>query len=209
MARVTDQEILTMKERLEELAGIRGDKRKAAIRMIYLTQLQELISKLTKTTIDLQNLVSDINTDVLEIRDDVTIIEGDISHLQADVGGLQGDVVQITGDIAVIQQGIADANQDLDNLQLEIGDLQTEVNGLAGVTAEVDQLQIDVGTLQTGQANLSNDVNGIKTDVNAVSIPTMSQGSVAEAPTAAQFNALVSDVAALRQALASIKTAII
>ena len=209
MAGLTQQELLLMKQRLEELAGFRGDPRKAAIRMIYLAQLQELIGKLTKSTNDLQVLVSAINADVVEIRGDVTLIQGDVAHLQTDVGGLQSDVVLITGDIAVIQHGLADANQDLSNLQLEIGDLQTEVNGLAGVIAEVDQLQLDVGTLQTGQTNLTNTVNGIQSDVTSVAIPNMSQGSVAAAPTAAEFNALVNDVAALRQALANLKTAII
>ena len=77
------------------------------------------------------------------------------------------------------------------------------------MTADVDQLQLDVGNLQTAQANTQSEVTQIKTDVTAVEIPTMSQGNVAAPPTAAQFNNLVSDVAALRTALLSMKTAIL
>lgn len=203
-----NQEFLIIKQKVEVLAGERGDPRQAAIRMIYLSQLQELISKLTKSTTSMQALVSALNADVVGVRGDVLIVQESVAHVQADVGGLQDDVIQVTSNVAIIQQSLSDANEDLETLQLEIGNLQTEVNGLAGVTAEVDQLQLDVGTLQTGQTNLTNTVNGIQSDVTAVPIPTMSQGTVAAPPTAAEFNNLVSDVAALRTALLSMKTAI-
>lgn len=204
-----NQEFLIIKQKVEVLAGERGDPRQAAIRMIYLSQLQELISKLTKSTTSLQDMVSALNADVVGVRGDVLIVQESVAHVQADVGGLQDDVIQVTSDVAIIQQSLSDANKDLETLQLEIGNLQTEVNGLAGVTAEVDQLQLDVGTLQTGQTNLTNTVNGIQSDVTAVPIPAMSQGTVSAPPTAAEFNNLVSDVAALRTALLSIKTAIL
>ena len=203
-----NQEFLIIKQKVEVLAGERGDPRQAAIRMIYLSQLQELISKLTKSTTSMQALVSALNADVVGVRGDVLIVQESVAHVQADVGGLQDDVIQVTSNVAIIQQSLSDANEDLETLQLEIGNLQTEVNGLAGVTAEVDQLQLDVGTLQTGQTNLTNTVNGIQSDVTAVPIPTMSQGAVSAPPTAAEFNNLVSDVAALRTALLSMKTAI-
>ena len=204
-----NQEFLIIKQKVEVLAGERGDPRQAAIRMIYLSQLQNLIGKLTKSTNDLQDLVSKINEGVLDIRADVTLVQGDVATIQIQVGDIQGDIIQITGDIATIQQALSDANANLDNLELDIIQLQNNVNGLSGVTADVDQLQLDVGNLQTAQASTQNEVTEIKTDVTAVAIPTMSQGAVASPPTAAQFNNLVSDVAALHTALLSMKTAIL
>ena len=141
-----NQEFLIIKQKVEVLAGERGDPRQAAIRMIYLSQLQNLIGKLTKSTNDLQDLVSKINEDVLDIRADVTLVQGDVATIQIQVGDIQGDIIQITGDVAIIQQALSDANANLDNLELDIIQLQSDVNGLSGVTADVDQLQIEFGS---------------------------------------------------------------
>ena len=183
-----NQEFLIIKQKVEVLAGERGDPRQAAIRMIYLSQLQNLIGKLTKSTNDLQVLVSNINEDVLDVRADVTLMQGDV---------------------ATVQQALSDANDNLDSLESDIIQLKQDVTGLSDATADVHQLQLDVGNLQTAQANTQSEVTQIKTDVTAVAIPAMSQGAVAAPPTAAQFNNLVSDVAALRTALLSMKTAIL
>ena len=104
---------------------------------------------------------------------------------------------------------MSDANDNLDSLESDIIQLQQDVTGLSGVIADVDQLQLDVGSLQTAQTNTQSEVTQIKTDVTAVTIPTMSQGAVSAPPTSAEFNNLVSDVAALRTALLSMKTAIL
>ena len=77
-----NQEFLIIKQKVEVLAGERGDPRQAAIRMIYLSQLQNLIGKLTKSTNDLQDLVSKINEDVIDIRADVTLVQGDVATIQ-------------------------------------------------------------------------------------------------------------------------------
>lgn len=195
MAGLSQQELLVLKQKVEVLAGERGDPRNYAIRMIYLTQLQELIGKLSKSASAVQVMVDALATDIQDLGQDVTTVQGDVAALQVDVGGLQGAVVQISGDIALVQQGLDDANNDLSGLEQDIIDLQIDIGSLADLPDEV--------------ALVKGSVNSIKTDVTAVVIPNMSQGAVAAAPTAAQFNALVDDVASLRQALASMKAAII
>ena len=100
-------------------------------------------------------------------------------------------------------------------LNSDIASIQNAISNLATLESDVDTLQTNVSTLQTnvsslqtGQSNLSNEVSAIKSDVTLVNIPTMQQGNVSAAPTAAEFNTLVADVAALRTALSSLKTAI-
>ena len=170
-----------LKEKLEILTGERGDPQLAAIRMRVLGQLQELISKLRISATELQN---DINT--LDLGLQGTQLQ--LDTVQSNVGTLQSSVTTIQGDIASIQTDLSTAQTTLSQLDADITALQTDVGGLATLSTRFDQMQ---------------------TDVTGVSIPSPAQGTIAAAPTAAQFNGLVSDIAALTNAVTALKNAII
>ena len=170
-----------LKEKLEILTGERGDPQLAAIRMRVLGQLQELISKLRISATELQN---DINT----LDQNLQGTQLQLDTVQSNVGTLQSSVTTIQGDIASIQTDLSTAQTTLTQLDADIAALQTDVGGLATLSGNFDQIQ---------------------TDVTAVSIPGATQGTVAAAPTAAEFNQLLSDVNALRTALTNLKNAII
>lgn len=182
------QQLLTMKQTIEVLAGERGDPEKAAIRMIYLKQVQDLITRISMQTNGIQSKI--------------TVLDQNLQTTQQAV--------------ALVQSGLGDANADLTQLNSDIASIQIAISNLATLESDVDTLQTNVSTLQTnvsslqtGQSNLSNEVSTIKSDVTLVNIPTMQQGNVSAPPTAAEFNTLVADVAALRTALSSLKNAIL
>lgn len=191
MAGLSQNDLLLMKQKIEVLAGERGDPQKAAIRMIYLKTLQDLISKLRGSTNDIQLAVSVLDQAVSQTQVQIGNVQGAVNDLQVDVNGLEGTVGQITTDVAHIQNDLAAATGDLDQLVLDISDLQIIINDL------------ETSTGSTGAA-----LTELKTDVAAVTVPVMQQGAVAAAPTMAQFNLLVGDVAAVRQAVVDLKNAI-
>lgn len=194
MAGLTQNDLLRMKEKIEVLGGERGDKRKSAIRMEYLLKLQELIGNIKGSANELKLLVERIDADVGTLQGDVQAVQADVSYLQTDVGALKTDVVDITATMAEIQQDLGNASSDLQTLENDILSLQNDVNDLASLDARVDDLETDL--------------DGVHTAVSAVVIPDMTQGNVTAAPTDANFNALVADVAALRQSVVNLKTAI-
>lgn len=175
------QEWQTLKEKVEILAGERGNPEFAAIRVRVLGQLQELISKLRISATDLQN---DINT----IDQNLQTTQTQLDTLESSVTFLQNDVNAVQTDISTIQTDLSTAQTTLTQLDADIATLQSDVGGLATLSTRFDQMQ---------------------TDVTGVSIPSPAQGTIAAAPTAAQFNGLVSDIAALTNAVTSLKNAII
>ena len=202
------QQLLTMKQTIEVLAGERGDPEKAAIRMIYLKQLQDLVTRISMQA-------NGIQSKIVVLDQNLQTTQQTIAFIQSDVDDLSTDVLNLQADLATVQSGLGDANADLAQLNSDIASIQIAISNLATLESDVDTLQTNVSTLQTnvsslqtGQSNLSNEVSEIKSDVTLVNIPTMQQGNVSAAPTAAEFNTLVADVTALRTALSSLKTAI-
>lgn len=188
------QQLLTMKQTIEVLAGERGDPEKAAIRMIYLKQVQDLVTRISMQTNGIQSKITVLDQNLQTTQQTVAFIQSDLATIQSGLGDANADLAQLNSDIASIQIAISN----LATLESDVDTLQTNVS----------TLQTNVSSLQTGQSNLSNEVSAIKSDVTLVNIPTMQQGNVSAAPTAAEFNTLVADVAALRTALSSLKTAI-
>lgn len=194
MAVLSQQELLIIKQKVEILSGERGSPEQAAIRMIYLARLQELIGKLSQSATDVQLVVDKLTVDVGSVQAAIQSVQTDVTYIQTDVVDLKDDVVLLTTNIAQVQSGLASATIDLAALEQSIVDIQTDIGGLSGLPATVAALQLNVNT--------------IKSDVTAVVIPVMSQGAVSGAPTQSEFNNLVGDVAALRAAIANIRTAI-
>ena len=178
---ISMNDLRILKEKLEILTGERGDPQLAAIRMRVLGQLQELISKLRISATDLQN---DINT----IDQNLQTTQTQLDTLESSVTFLQNDVTTLQTDISTIQTDLSTAQTTLTQLDADIATLQSDVGGLATLSTRFDQMQ---------------------TDVTGVSIPSPAQGTIAAAPTAAQFNGLVSDIAALTNAVTALKNAII
>lgn len=187
MAASSFQEWQKIKELVEQLAGLRGDPSKAAIRMAKIGQLNELIGSLKGSATDLQQKVNVLDDQIANTQQQVGTLQNTVNFLQGDVDAVQLDVTGLQENVATIQQGLSDAQLDLDTINQQITDIQTDLNGLADVKDRLDTLQADVG---------------------AVSVPAMTQGPVAAPPTAAQFNALVTDVGNLRQALLNLISAI-
>lgn len=184
-----------IKEKLEILTGERGDPQLAAIRVRVLGQLQELISKLRISAIDLQNNIDTLDQSLQNtqsqldtVQSNVGTLQTDVAALDSDVSTLQGNVTTLQGEIATVQTDLSTAQTTLTQLDADIAALQTDVGGLATLSDNFDQMQ---------------------TDVTAVTIPGATQGNVAAPPTAAEFNQLLSDVNALRTALTNLKNAII
>ena len=194
MAVLSQQELLIIKQKVEILSGERGSPEQAAIRMIYLARLQELIGKLSQSATDVQLVVDKLTVDVGSVQTAIQSVQTDVTYIQTDVVDLKDDVVLLTTNIAQVQSDLASATIDLAALEQSIVDIQTNIGGLSGLPATVTALQLNVNT--------------IKSDVTAVVIPVMSQGAVSGAPTQSEFNSLVGDVAALRAAIANIRTAI-
>lgn len=182
------QEWQTLKEKVEILAGERGNPEFAAIRVRVLGQLQELISKLRISAKDLQNDINTIDQNLQGTQTQLDTLESSVTFLQNDVNAVQTDVTTLQTDISTIQTGLSTAQTTLTQLDADIATLQSDVGGLATLSTRFDQMQ---------------------TDVTGVSIPSPAQGTIAAAPTAAQFNGLVSDIAALTNAVTALKNAII
>ena len=170
-----------LKEKIEVLAGERGDPQKAAIRMAYIKSLQELIGNLRGSTLGLQQ-----NIDALNVEFNNT--QALVGFLQADVDSAQADITSLQSNISTIQTDLSNATASLTQLNNDIAAIQTEINGLAGLEARLDTLQ---------------------SDVSAVAIPAATATAVSAAPTAAQYNVLLDDVNALRTALTDLKNAIL
>lgn len=187
MASQNFQEWQKIKELVEQLAGLRGDPNKAAIRMAKIGQLNELIGSLKGSATDVQQKLGVLNEQVASTLQQVGTLQNTVNFLQNDVDGVQQDVTDLQGNVANIQQELADAQLDLGAINQQITDIQQDLNGLSDVKNRLDTLQADVG---------------------AVNVPTMTQGAVSAPPTAAQFNALVTDVGNLHQALVNLIAAI-
>ncbi len=185
---ISMNDLRILKEKLEILTGERGDPQLAAIRMRVLGQLQELISKLRISATDLQNDINTLDQGLQSTQSQLNTVQTDVATLDGNVNTLQSSVTALQGDIASIQTDLSTAQTTLTQLDADIAALQTDVGGLATLSGNFDQIQ---------------------TDVTAVSIPGATQGTVAAAPTAAEFNQLLSDVNALRTALTNLKNAII
>lgn len=188
-------DVRILKEKLEILTGERGDPQLAAIRVRALGQLQELISKLRISATDLQN---DINT----LDQSLQSTQSQLYTVQTNVGTLQNDVVALDGNVSTLQSSVTALQGDIATIQTDLSTAQTTLTQLY---ADIATLQADVG----GLATLSTRFDQMQTDVTGVSIPSPAQGTIAAAPTAAQFNGLVSDIAALTNAVTALKNAII
>lgn len=184
-----------LKEKLEILTGERGDPQLAAIRVRVLGQLQELISKLRISAIDLQNNIDTLDQSLQNTQSQLDTVQSNVGTLQTDVAALDSDVSTLQGNVTTLQGEIATVQTDLNTAQTTLTQLD----------ADIAALQTDVG----GLATLSDNFDQIQMDVTAVSIPGATQVTVAAPPTAAEFNQLLSDVNALRTALTDLKNAII
>lgn len=189
------QEWQILKEKVEILAGERGDPNLAAIRVRVLGQLQELISKLRISATDLQNDINTLDQSLQSTQSQLNTVQTNVGTLQTDVAALDSDVSTLQGNVTTLQGEIATVQTDLNTAQTTLTQLD----------ADIAALQTDVG----GLATLSDNFDQIQMDVTAVSIPGATQVTVAAPPTAAEFNQLLSDVNALRTALTNLKNAII
>lgn len=187
MAGPNFQEWQKIKELVEQLAGLRGDPTKAAIRMAKIGQLNELIGSLKGSAVDVQQKVNTLDQQVANTVQQVGTLQNTVNFLQNDVDGVQQDVIGLQNDVGTIQQGLSDAQLDLDTINQQIADIQLDLSGLSDVKNRLDTLQADVGT---------------------VSVPALTSAPVSAPPTAAQFNAVVTDLGNLRQALLDLISAI-
>lgn len=133
-------------QKLQVLAGERGDPLDHALRRRQLEEVQTLIGQLKKQASDITARLAAAQSDILSLG-----------------------------------SAISDAQAALDGLADAIADVEAILAGLAGVQDELD---------------------GLKTDIAAVSVPALTAANAAGAtPTDIEFNAVVADLAVLRTAI--------
>ena len=137
-----NQEFLIIKQKVEVLAGERGDPRQAAIRMIYIDKLQELVERLSISTINMQKVIGGLNTDVSGI---VTSID----KIEVDLKSAQDGLLEINNELAILKDNLDTLNGLPDELEIVKGSVDS-------VTNEVSTLKQDVSLVIVPAMNQGN-----------------------------------------------------
>lgn len=203
MAEVSNtQDWRVLKEKVEILNGDRGDGAKAALRVGEAKDLREFIANLRRGTADVQK--------------DLAIAMTSLAALSENLSAVQLQLDDAEEQLTTTTEGLADAQDALDALEPTVAALgeslaaaEAAILALGDIAGEVDDLQTSVGTLITTVAGQGAAINDIKTDAAAVAVPAATASTVGAAPTAAEHNALLDDVAGLRTALTNLKAAIV
>lgn len=137
-----NQEFLIIKQKVEVLAGERGDPRQAAIRMVYIDKLQELVERLSISTINMQKVIGGLNTDVSGI---VTSID----KIEVDLKSAQDGLLEINNELAILKD-------DLDTLNGLHDELEIVKGSVDSVTNDVSTLKQDVSLVIVPAMNQGN-----------------------------------------------------
>lgn len=198
---IADAEFRKLKEVVEVLNGDRGDKAKsqAALRRAQLQEVETFIATVKESAAairkELEVLVEEVREaqgDILELTARIGNAEQNLQILEDELAALQLEVTALDGRIQTLQT-------QADGIELQLTDAQGQITAVTG----------DLTSLQTTVNGVRDMLNGIRTRVGAVDIPSLTSSAVAAPPTAGDYNALRNDVAAMRQALLDLKSAII
>lgn len=232
---ISDQEFRKLVEAVRTLNGEIGDpqRSKAALRRGQLLEVQKLIAEI-KTGADalrraiekLNQDIEAINVELVQVKDRVAAAEALLVQLEQSLADLQAAVTQLEGDIEALEQRAATiestldaASADIQVMRAELTDTtarsQANATAITALDGRMDAVENRASTLETDLSALSgtvdgigDDLAGIKAAVGAVTIPPLTASTVAAPPTAAEYNALLADVTAMRTALVNIQSAI-
>ncbi|AXF51450.1 hypothetical protein PQA73_gp22 [Erwinia phage Pavtok] len=181
---VSISEFQRLKETVEVLAGMRGDKRMAALRMGTVADLQELIAGLKLSA-------GSLSTSLTHISDAVAAAEGTLVGTQQNISDLQGRVGQIDGSIDALARQVSGVSTTLTNLNREL-----------------DQAEQRIAAVSQQASDTASQLQQVRLSAGGVNIPAQQSGDVGGTPTASDFNHLVADVRAVLAALTQLKTAV-
>lgn len=181
---ISAQEMRVIKEKVEVLNGDRGNRRLAALRTGDGQDLREFIAKLRKGTADVQR--------------DLAIAVETQAALAASLATTQDDLATTNSALAAAQDALTALDASLTSISGDVATLETAIT-----TA-----QDAIDALGDSGATIAADVADIRAGAAAVTIDAATASTVAAPPTAAEHNALLADVDALRVALTAIKAAV-
>lgn len=140
------------------------------------------------------------------------LLRGELSVLQAYISRLNADAEQLDKKIGLVNTEVTDAKEDLEALTTGLQSVQTGLTGAQGLLAtlqtQLNAAQQQIDAIAEGSSTAQQDIDQLKAQASAVSTPTPSQGDVATAPTAAEFNQAMADMRAIASALTALKSAI-
>ena len=145
--------------------------------------------------------------------------EGDAQDLREFIAKLRKGTADVQKNLAEAVETMAQLAADLETTQGDLGEAQDAIStaqdsltalatAIADVETSISDAQAAIETLDSSGATIAATVDDIQDAAAAVSIPGMASTPVAAAPTQAEHNSLIDDVAAIRTALISLKAAV-
>lgn len=195
----TDAEARTLREKVEVLNGDRGDRTRRALRVGEMANLQELLAALRRGATELDSRIG-------VIASNVQTAEGDVAALDAALAALDGTVLGFDAALTAVYDSLGTLNVVVTN----------QGNAAAALTTRVTAAESAIGDADTAATALAlrvtateGDIEDIQTAVGAVVAATITATTIAGAPTAADYNKVVDDIAALRTMLLAMQAGII
>lgn len=197
---ISDAEFRRLKETVEILSGERGDSKKsqAALRQVQLQDVQRFITDVKDSAAAIRKNLEDLVGEVHEAQEDIRDLTARIGNAEDNLVILEDDLIALQGDVSALDGRIQTLQGQADDIEGQLGQAQQQITTVTG----------DLTNLQDTVKGVRDMISGIRTRVGAVSVPNLSSSTVAAPPTAAEYNALQGDVAAMRQALIDLKGAI-
>jgi chromosome segregation ATPase len=173
-----------LKEKVEILNGDRGDQRKAAMRQGDAQDLREFIANLRKGTADVQKDLADAVDKLNQLGTTLDQVEQSLDDTKADLEQTEQALVAAQATLSTLQQT------------------------LTSVQSSIEQAQQSIEALDQSSAAVASELAALRAAATGVTVPDVSAVAVSAPPTAAEYNALLGDLIAMRTALLSLKAAI-
>lgn len=152
-------------------------------------------------------------------RNKSALLRGELANLQEFIAKLTRGAKVLESQLNVINDDVVQAKHDINEQKTALAELaqglEVVKEGLVSAQNAVDQLNSDLAAAQQhidsiaeGSSTATQDLATLKQQTGAVATPSPTQGAVTAPPDAAQFNQVVSDLAAAMQAIAAIKNAV-
>lgn len=232
---ISEQTFRKLVEAVRTLNGEIGDatRSKAALRRGELAEVQKLIAEIKLGADALRRAIEKINEDIeainvelVQLKDRIEAAEALLAQLELDLASLQSAINALEADIAALEARASAIEGTLDQASADIQVMRAELTlttqssndnqaAIAVLDDRVDAVEGRATTLEADLSALTLTVDGIGTELTAlksnvagVIIPALTATVVAAPPTAAEYNALLADVTAVRTALVNIQAAI-
>ena len=143
--------------------------------------------------------------DAIDLREFIAALRKGTADVQRDLGDAQAALESLSSSLSSTQADLADANTAISDAQAS---LATLTGDLSSLQSDLDAAQEAIEALGDNGATIAADVEDIRTGAAAVSVPDIAAVTVGAPPTAAEYNALLSDVTNLQTALVALRAAV-